>query len=128
MNVISYVEEIKAIEKGRISVRRAIEGGFEVIESPFPVLITIGVALLKEDPRTPRSPKAKLKLKHKKTPIEKWGNADLSLTDNEIEPATLLGGHRKIPKREIPFKEVKGDDMEALKEMIRELREAGCLR
>jgi len=128
MNFISYVEEIDEIDKGTIRARRAIEGGFEVLESPFPVLITVGVALLKEDPRTPRSPRAKLKLKHKKTPIQKWGNEDLSLMEDEIEPATLVSGYQRIPKREFPFKEVNGDDMDALKEMVQELREAGCLR
>ncbi len=128
MNSISYVEEIEKIENGTIRVRRASEGGVEVLESPFPALITVGVALLKEDPRAPRSPRAKLKLKHKKTMIEKWEKEDLSLMVNEIEPATLLSGHQRIPKREIPYKEVKGDDMDALKAMVLELREDGCLR
>jgi len=86
------------------------------------------VALLKEDPRSPRSPKATLKLKHKKTPITSWGKEELMLSSNDLEPAVLKAGYRRIPRREIHFREIKGDDMGGLREMLRELREYGCLR
>ncbi len=50
---VTYAEEIKAIKDGKIVVRRKIEGGFEVLESSMPVLITVI-----KDAGTPRPFKA----------------------------------------------------------------------
>jgi electron transfer flavoprotein beta subunit len=128
INSISYVEEIDKMVEGKIRVKRCIEGGFEIIESPLPVLITVGVALLKEDPRSPRSPKATLKLKHKKTPIPTLGIMDLMLRREEIQPVVLKGDYKKVQKRQIERKEIRGDDLGSIREMLMELRESGCLR
>ncbi|MEM2983577.1 MAG: hypothetical protein QXH17_10505, partial [Candidatus Bathyarchaeia archaeon] len=94
---------------------------------PLPVLITVGVALLKDDPRSPRSPKATLKLKHKKTPITTWGREDLMLQADDLEPVVMMAGYRKIPRRQFDSKVINGDDMDAIKGMLRELRKLGFM-
>ncbi len=38
---VTYAEEIKEIKDGRIVIRRKIEGGYEVLDSAMPVLITV---------------------------------------------------------------------------------------
>ena len=38
---LCYVEEVKNIADGKITVRRAIEGGYEILESPMPALMTV---------------------------------------------------------------------------------------
>ena len=38
---ITYAEEIIKAEKGKITVKRKIDGGFEVLEGSFPLLITV---------------------------------------------------------------------------------------
>ena len=38
---LCYVEEVKNIADGKITVRRAIEGGYEILESPTPALLTV---------------------------------------------------------------------------------------
>jgi len=38
---ICYVEEVVSLEKGKITARRAIEGGYEVLSSPLPALLTV---------------------------------------------------------------------------------------
>jgi len=38
---ITYVEEIIKADKKKIQVRRKIDGGYEVLESPFPLLMTV---------------------------------------------------------------------------------------
>ena len=38
---ISYVEEVKELSKGKIVAKRAIEGGYEVLECPTPALLTV---------------------------------------------------------------------------------------
>ena len=79
----SYIDAIEGIDERHISLRRSVEMGYEIIEAPFPVMISAGVALLQDDPRAPRSAKATLKLKLKKAPILQWGPMDLNM-DNPI--------------------------------------------
>jgi electron transfer flavoprotein beta subunit len=38
---ITYTEEIKKISKNRIVIKRKIDGGYEILDSPLPVLITV---------------------------------------------------------------------------------------
>ena len=38
---LCYVEEVKNIADGKVTVRRAIEGGYEILESPMPALMTV---------------------------------------------------------------------------------------
>ena len=38
---ISYVQSVLKLEKGKITAKRAIEGGYEVLESPLPALVPV---------------------------------------------------------------------------------------
>ena len=38
---IAYVEDVEALSKSKVKARRLIEGGFEVVESPVPALLTV---------------------------------------------------------------------------------------
>ncbi len=51
---ITYAEEVLDIEDGKITVKRKIDGGYEVLESTMPLLITVI-----KDAATPRPFKAK---------------------------------------------------------------------
>ena len=63
---LCYVEEVKNIADGKITVRRAIEGGYEVLESPMPALLTVIDANL---PR-PMNAKRIMKFKRARTASE----------------------------------------------------------
>ena len=63
---ICYVEEVRSLDDKKIVCRRAIEGGYEVLESPTPVLLTVIDA---NDPR-PANVKRIMKYKRAKTPGE----------------------------------------------------------
>jgi len=39
---ITYAEELRGLVDGKIRIRRAIEGGYEIVEAPLPVLLTVG--------------------------------------------------------------------------------------
>ena len=74
---ICYVEEVQELTGKTIRCRRAIEGGYEVLESPLPALLTVIDANL---PR-PMNAKKIMKFKRSRTPgeLEKEpaaGNAD----------------------------------------------------
>ena len=57
---LCYVEEVKNIAGGKITVRRAIEGGYEILESPMPALLTV------IDANLPRPMNAKRIMKYKR--------------------------------------------------------------
>ncbi len=128
VTLVSYVEEIEAVLPQSVTVRRAVEGGIEVVEAPLPCLLTVGVALLQEDPRTPRSARAKLKLQHKKTPIPHWGRSELELEGEALSASTRVAGHEAVERREIAHTRVDGTSMDELGKMVDELRDSGVLR
>lgn len=127
--VVTYVE---AMEQGRsggsIRLRRAMEQGVELVEAEPPLVISVGVALLKEDPRAPRSARAKLKLQHKKTAIPRWARSELggSLEPGPCAPRIL--SFKAQPQRNFPAKRVDGSSQAELKAMLEELRAQGLVR
>lgn len=58
---ISYVEEVLELKDKMVRARRAIEGGYEILESPMPVLLTV------IDSNEPRPQNAKRIMKYKKS-------------------------------------------------------------
>lgn len=126
--LVSYVEAVEAQEKDILRLRRAIEGGIQVVEAPLPAVVSVGVALLKEDPRAPRSAKAKLKLKHKKTPIPEWNAEDLVGEEKSPRTSVKILGYRLLEQREFPSQRIRGTEASELKRMLLELREKGLVR
>ena len=57
---ITFVQEIQELGSGRIRAKRMIEGGYEVVEAPLPVLLTVT-----SECAEPRPPRAKLLLQYK---------------------------------------------------------------
>lgn len=118
---VSYVDSIESAGPDSITVKREINMGREIVEAKLPALLVVGVALLKDDPRTPRSAKAMLKLKHKKTPIPSWSAADLGV-DVAALKTTEIAGYENIPQRVIESKSVDAKDEAALRAMLAEIR------
>jgi electron transfer flavoprotein beta subunit len=61
---ITYAEEIQAIEKGKVTVKRRLERGVEVVKCPMPLVITVNSSA--PDCRA-RNAKLIMKYKHAKT-------------------------------------------------------------
>ena len=57
---LSYVEDVESLSKKKIKVRRAIEGGYEILECPVPALLTV------VDANEPRPANAKRIMQYKK--------------------------------------------------------------
>lgn len=57
---ISYIEEVISLDKHKVKARRAIEGGYEILETPVPAMLTV------IDSNDPRPPAAKKIMKFKK--------------------------------------------------------------
>jgi electron transfer flavoprotein beta subunit len=116
---ITYVDGIEAIAEGKVTAKRAIEMGDEYVEVSTPAVLVVGLALIEDDPRTPRSAKAMLKLKMKKAEIPTVTPAELGVAD--AAPAVVAGGFEAVPERKIESQEVDADDEAALKTMLDEI-------
>ena len=68
LDQVTYVDAIEEIGDPAAGAlcKREVEMGSEYVRVPLPAVLVMGVYLLKDDPRTPRSAKAMLKLKMKK--------------------------------------------------------------
>ncbi len=118
---VNWVDEIEGIADGSVKAKRAIEMGYETIETPFPALLSVGVALLEDDPRSPRNAKAMLKLKKKKEPIDSKTGADLGIGDADGLGTTKVAAFEVVEQRVIESKEVDPEDEAALKSMLNEV-------
>lgn len=76
---ICYVEEINSLDPGKIVAKRAIEGGYEILSSPLPALLTVIDA---NDPR-PINVKRMMKFKRARTA----GEIDMAAKKGEIADA-----------------------------------------
>lgn len=83
----SYVEEVISLEGKTIRAKRAIEGGYEILEAPMPVLLTVIDA---NEPR-PQNAARIMKFKKAKTPSEfKAANAAADLIDQSEKKGLLI--------------------------------------
>ena len=68
LNQVTYAEEILKCEEGKLTIRRRIDGGVEVVEAPTPVLITVnGTAA----PCRPCNARLVMKYKHATAVMER---------------------------------------------------------
>jgi electron transfer flavoprotein beta subunit len=122
---VSFVDSLERVEGGKVQGRRAIEMGYETVEVPCPAVITAGVALLEDDPRAPRSAKAMLKLKHKKTEIPVHTPASLGIADLAAVRTTRVLKREPIAERVIQSTDVDPENESALKAMLDAVRKGG---
>lgn len=115
---LTYVDDIDALEGGRVVGKRSIEMGYEFVEVALPAVLSVGVALVENDPRTPRTAKAMLKLKAKKVEIPVVTAADLGTPDPGSLCTTAVASHEAIAERVIESTVVDPDDEDALKRML----------
>lgn len=87
---ITYVRKIEEIDATRVVAQRLLEGGYEVVESPLPCMLTV-VKEINE----PRLPSLKGKMAAKKAVIQKWTAADIQADPKKIG---LEGSPTKVVK------------------------------
>lgn len=121
---ISYVRKIEDVNENSIRVQRMMDEGYDVVESPFPVLLTV-VKELNE----PRLPSLKGKMAAKKAVIQKWGASDILADENDIG---LKGSPTQVkniftPKARSGRKMLEGAPEEQIDALLQELRGLKCL-
>ncbi len=141
MNQVTYVEDILSVNEGKVTVKRRLERGVEIVEAPLPLLLTVnGTA---PDCR-PRNAKLVQKYKHAKTVTEKqeassdylelfstrpylnlqeWSVADV---DADVKQCGLSGSPTKVKRIEnVIFQAKESKTLEptdmAIDELMKEL-------
>jgi len=76
---VTYVKKIEKFDESGATVERMTEEGYDIIETPFPVVLTV-VKEINE----PRLPSLKGKMKAKKAEIAVWTAGDLGCDDDKI--------------------------------------------
>jgi len=86
----AYVAKIEKIEKKKITVKRLIENGYEVVSVRLPAVLTV-VKEINE----PRTPSLRGKMNAKKAEITVWKAADIEAPEDKIG---LLGSPTQVIK------------------------------
>ena len=76
---VAYVRKIEAIEEGKMTVQRMMDGGYDRVETGLPVLLTV-VRELNE----PRLPSLKGKMAARKATIPVWGAKDIEADEADL--------------------------------------------
>jgi electron transfer flavoprotein beta subunit len=107
---VAYVKKIESISETTTTVERMMEDGYDVIESPLPVLLTV----VKEI-NTPRLPSLKGMMASKKAVITKWGAADINA---EAKFIGLTGSPTQVKRIFAPPSRPGGEKLEGSPESI----------
>jgi len=76
---IAYVSQIEEVADGGVRVRRMVEDGYEIMESPLPAIITV----VKEI-NTPRLPSLRGLARSKSATIPVWGSKELNVEPDKV--------------------------------------------
>ncbi len=93
---------------GTVKVKRQTDGGYEVIEAPTPLVVTI----TNHDKNVPRIPKTRDVMQSYRKPLEKWSLADLGVEASSAHAYSQVA-ELFIPKKETKCEFVEGDTLEA---------------
>lgn len=121
---ISYVRKIEEVNPDSIRVQRLMDGGYDVVETSIPVLLTV-VKEINE----PRLPSLKGKMNAKKAEIRKWKSVDISADENNTG---LKGSPTQVknifaPEAKKDRKMLKGSLEEQINALVSELRSLKCV-
>jgi len=121
---IAYIRKIENISDKSIKVQRLMDEGYDIVESPLPVLLTVVKEL-----NTPRLPSLKGKMAAKKAVITKM---DLNAIGAEPENVGLKGSPTQVknifaPQSKADRKVLQGGIEEQVDTLIKELRSLKCV-
>jgi electron transfer flavoprotein beta subunit len=105
---VSVVVELQ-IENGKVRAKREVEGGYEIVETPLPCLVTAQKGL-----NEPRYPSLKGIMAAKKKPIEEKQPAPVQ---SRVEPLQIVLPPSRAAGR------IVGEGIEAVPELVRLLKE-----
>jgi len=116
---VKKIEELTPLPAGSIRAQRMMEEGFQVVESPLPVLLTV-VKEINE----PRLPSLRGKMRAKSANIPVWGPEELGLDSDQIglKGSPTYVTKIFVPERKQAGKIFRGEAEEAVNQLLQELR------
>lgn len=112
---VTYANNVK-IEDSKIVARRVITGGYELIETPLPVLVSVELGC-----NTPRFPDFRRKRwAEKEFKLTVWNLQDLGLNQNEVGSAgsyTIVKETKSLPIPSRKGEQVSGSPQEIAKKL-----------
>ncbi len=117
---IAYVSQIEEISTGQMRVKRMIDEGHEIIQSPLPAVITVTKEI-----NVPRLPSLRGVLKSKSAKIPTWTIKELEVDPDKVG---LAGSSTKVikiftPKREKKAEVIAGEPEDQVDYLINKLKE-----
>lgn len=121
---VAYVRKVRGLEKGRVTVERMVEGGFEVIQAELPALLTVV-----KDINQPRLPNMRGIMRAKRTEVTVWSQDDL---DVELDGVGLDGSPTEVirifsPELASGGEMIEGEPREQAEVIVARLRDAGLV-
>ena len=118
---IAYVSKIEEIANGKMQVQRAVEDGYETIETSLPAVITVAKEI-----NVPRMPSLRGLFKAKSVQIPTWTAKDIGAEKETIGQNGSGTWVIKVfyPQRIQHAEMLKGEPAEQVKALIEKLREA----
>jgi len=121
---ISYVKKIENITDSSIIVQRLMDEGYDIVESPLPVLLTVVREL-----NDPRMPSLKGKMAAKKVEIKTMNAADIGADEDNLG---LKGSPTQVrnifaPEMNAERMMIEGSPEEQVNKLIEELKKNKCL-
>lgn len=117
---VTYVKKIKELSPSKAVVERMTEEGYDVVETPLPVLVSV-VKEINE----PRLPSLKGKMRAKKADIKTWDAEELECEEKNIG---LEGSPTRVVKIFTPpprgkGKILEGDPVDVAGELVKEIKD-----
>jgi electron transfer flavoprotein beta subunit len=117
---VCWVRKIVEIKNQSLRVERALEDGYELVETQLPALITVVKEI--NEPRLP-SLRGKLNAKKKEIPI--WGAEELGISKDKVglagSPTQVIRTFTPPPRKD--RKILHGEVKDIVKELVSELRQ-----
>lgn len=117
----SRVAEVESLEGGTLRTRTMIEGGYRILETPLPALITVT-----RDINTPRFTSLLGVMEAEMKPLVIWSAAELGIRPEEVgfSGSPTQTGDVFMPEMKRKGEVLQGEPEEMVKEIIRKVRQA----
>jgi electron transfer flavoprotein beta subunit len=117
----SRVSAVESLESGTLRTRTMIEGGYRILETTLPALITVT-----RDINTPRFTSLLGVMEAETKPLVGWSAADLGVKPREVgfQGSPTQTGDVFMPEMKRKAEVLQGEPEEMVKEIIRRIRQA----